>query len=215
MKKYTPREEEWRNYILSEWSRREQVEITKYMVGKVDTVVDIGACIGASVNHYNRILKPSKIVAIEPDQENFKTLQELTQRKDNVVFINSGVFYGKDEVNVISYLDGNMGGYHVADVFDDVPDHGGTVIDNTFKVDELENLIDFVPDLIKIDVEGSEYNIIENSSLFKKAKFLFIEWHVKTLAERAAFIGEHLPHYRQVMMDSRTSSLFERNSDAS
>lgn len=213
MKKYTPQEETWRNYIISEWSRGEQISITKYMLGKVDTVVDIGACIGASVNHYNRILKPSKIVAIEPDADNFKTLMELTQRPDNVVFINSGVYYGKSEVNVISYLDGNMGGYHVADVFDDNPDHGGTVIDNTFKVDELENLIDFVPDLIKIDVEGSEYNIIENSTLFKQAKFLFIEWHVKTIDERREFINKHLSDYVEVMRDSRTSGLFERKTN--
>lgn len=213
MKKYTPQEETWRNYIISEWSRGEQISITKYMLGKVDTVVDIGACIGASVNHYNRILKPSKIVAIEPDADNFKTLMELTQRPNNVVFINSGVYYGKSEVNVISYLDGNMGGYHVADVFDDNPDHGGTVIDNTFKVDELENLIDFVPDLIKIDVEGSEYNIIENSTLFKQAKFLFIEWHVKTIDERREFINKHLSDYVEVMRDSRTSGLFERKTN--
>lgn len=206
---YTNEQQIWFNQIMFEWNSKEINDITKLMAGKVKTVVDIGACVGASAAHYNRILRPEKIVVFEPDVNNFKTLKSILNRYKNIECVNCGIYYGPSEVKVISYMDGNIGGYHVADSMAGL-DHGGTVIDVVFKVCPLEDKIDFIPDLIKIDVEGSEYNIIENSTIVKQAKYLFIEWHLKSKSEIEAFIAEHLSNFKIVAVDHRSSVLMER-----
>jgi len=52
-------------------------------------------------------------------------------------------------------------------------------INKTFELVELEKLNLLNPDFIKIDIEGSEINLLKNSSLIKKAKYIYLEWSDK------------------------------------
>lgn len=49
-------------------------------------------------------------------------------------------------------------------------------IDKTFSLVTLEELNLLEPDFIKIDIEGAEKNLIENSTILKKAKYILLEW---------------------------------------
>ena len=79
-----------------------------------------------------------------------------------------------------------------------------------YKLTELEKEVEFIPDLIKIDIEGAEYNVIENSTIVKQAKYLYIEWHMRTNLEIERFIFDHLSNYKELARDSRNSILLER-----
>ena len=52
-------------------------------------------------------------------------------------------------------------------------------IDKTFELVELEELNLLKPDFIKMDIEGSEINLIKNSVLLKEAKYIYLEWSDK------------------------------------
>lgn len=87
---------------------------------------------------------------------------------------------------------------------------------------ELEENMENV-DLIKFDIEGSEYNVIENSKLLKHIKYIIIEFHpfgmkeqevIKNLPQpgqfgRAeylkkftdSFIKKHLPNHKIIVGD--------------
>jgi hypothetical protein len=41
----------------------------------------------------------------------------------------------------------------------------------------LIKYIDFEIDVVKIDIEGSEINVLENSTILKNSKFIILEWH--------------------------------------
>ena len=82
--------------------------------------------------------------------------------------------------------------------------------DSIYMLAQLEDEIDFVPDLIKIDIEGAEYNVIEYSTLVKQAKYLYIEWHIRSDLEIERFIFDNLSNYKELSRDSRNSVLLER-----
>ena len=50
-------------------------------------------------------------------------------------------------------------------------------------------------DFVKIDVEGCEYNIIENSSYLKTVKFIEIEFHNYDI-NISDFIRKNLPSHK-------------------
>jgi FkbM family methyltransferase len=204
-------EQAWFDTIYGEWSRAELRRITRLMGHRVETVVDIGACVGAATQHYSRILVPKKIVAFEPDLDNWKMMCELVGPDPSIEINNWGIYYGAREVGVVGWKDGNMGGYHVDASLDGVEHNGELIVGKRFHVRTLEESIDFIPDLIKIDVEGSEYNIIENSTIVKEAKFLFIEWHHRSQKQIEEFVNTHLRNYVAIGVDSRGSVLFERS----
>jgi hypothetical protein len=64
-----------------------------------------------------------------------------------------------------------------------------------FKLETLEYFLDSPADLVKLDVEASEYNILENSELIKKSKVIFVEWHNKPISFVEEFIKQNLSMY--------------------
>lgn len=55
----------------------------------------------------------------------------------------------------------------------------GQVDNKVFQLDTLENVAkDFeLPNFIKIDIEGAEKNVLENSKIINNAKYLNVEWN--------------------------------------
>lgn len=209
---FSSEEYKWLVTLVGEWNNNEIVNITKLMNG-VKTIVDIGACFGYSILHYNRLLHPQKILAFEPSSRNLEVLNYNCKNLNNLTVFQSAIYYSDQQYSNIIGDSENPGGKFLDVVKRDLnlPDSPGQKLidfNETVKNEKLEDVVDFVPDLIKIDVEGAEYNIIENSSLVKESKYLFIEWHMeKKYTEN--FIMEHLSSFRILAIDRRNSILFE------
>ena len=92
-----------------------------------------------------------------------------------------------------------------------------TVIDWENSICELDELENYVSEdqnlwLLKLDVEASEYNILENSTIIKKFKYLMIEWHHHDRNYIYSFITKHLPQYNLLMIDDpENHTLLELN----
>jgi hypothetical protein len=67
-----------------------------------------------------------------------------------------------------------------------------------FKVKPLEALFKKAPDLLKMDIEGSEYNILENSELLQECPYLIVEFHNHLSEYVRDFIHSWLPNHELI-----------------
>lgn len=156
------------------------IEIIK-KEGKIDTVFDLGSNVGAFINLINKTM-PSvkKIIGFEPDKDNYNFIKETNY--NNLNLHNVGIFYGANSCTVQGVGDNNIGGYMVSAIENEhvkIWESGIVTYEGKeFRLEPLENFTTNEKlDLIKIDVEASEYNILDNSPDIKKFKWIIIEFH--------------------------------------
>jgi FkbM family methyltransferase len=135
-------------------------------------VVDLGACKGEFINELENFFKIKKAVLVEAIPTNFKTLPN----KDNYTLYNMAVSKNNDEV--ISFYEDLNSPYNGSKIFNYF-----NGIEHKIKTITLESLmeknnIDYI-DILKIDIEGSEYEILPNISdeCYSKIKQITVEFH--------------------------------------
>lgn len=163
------------------------------------TAIDIGANIGA-FSIFAVAMGAERVIAYEPDSENYPQLQknlDLNNMLDKVETHQLGVldkgghhklFHGQGA----SFVNGikNLTARAQANL------DSGKITDETIEVISLasvfaDNKIANV-DVMKIDVEGSEYKIIEGTTpeILAKAKFITIEFHSTEASTFGAMIAK-------------------------
>lgn len=149
------------NYYIEVFKKLADSKITSYL--------DIGANTGEVCNLMFELLPTLKdAYLIEPEENNFKFMQKNV-KNENSKFFNCAIGYNYKNGNLIAHSSGNVGGFMLSD---GNSENKSNVIIKTLEELNIPNV-----DLIKIDVEGGEYNIIENSNYLKTAKFIEIEFH--------------------------------------
>ena len=135
-------------------------------------VVDLGACKGEFINELEIFFKIKKAVLVEANPTNFKTLPN----KDNYTLYNMVVSKNNDEV--ISFYEDLNSPYNGSKMFNYF-----NGVEHKIKTITLESLmeknnIDYI-DILKIDIEGSEYEILPNISdeCYSKIKQITVEFH--------------------------------------
>lgn len=149
---------------------------------KFQTAVDVGANIGVFTEYLIKNKIARKIVAVECDKTALRDLVKNYEFNDNVTIIDKGlnhcneplVFYHCPQNSVISSTISP----------DNIKHHRAGVLGNVKTIIETVTIQDIVDklghiDLLKIDIEGAEYKIIENIDvkLFDHIDNLFIECH--------------------------------------
>jgi len=137
---------------------------------KINSYVDLGANIGLSILWYKFFNQNLFVMAFEPDKNNYRYLRK-----------NVTVNRLKDIHTYEIALSSKKGIAKFYTIIDDVQnlDSGLTLnqklpyISYMVKVDALSNYIHTMIDLIKIDIEGAEYDVFND--LFKTRKIRFIK----------------------------------------
>jgi FkbM family methyltransferase len=145
-------------------STAEDIRATQDYVAQLDpqpgeVIIDVGAYCGLSALTFSRAVGPrGRVVAVEPDPRNMEALRLNLQNVENVQIINKAIAGERGEVLFLS--EGNMGAAIVA---------GATGRNKTIAI-EAVTLGDIVEDakllkvdIVKIDIEGAEYGVIESS----------------------------------------------------
>jgi FkbM family methyltransferase len=132
-------------------------------------IIDCGAHIGLSVIYLKTICPSAKIIAFEPDEENYKLLQKNIESHHlkNITAKKEAVWIENTNLNFIQ--DGSM----ASKIGTAVNPHSTSVKAIRLK----EYLIEKI-DFLKLDIEGAEYKVlkdIQNELHF--VKNLFIEYH--------------------------------------
>ena len=133
-------------------------------------IIDCGANIGLSTIYFKKIYSNSTIISFEPDKYIFDILQSNINSLGlkNVTLINKGL---SDHDGVVNFFSEGADGGRVALETDNKNI-------NKIEVTKLSSYLDEEIDFLKIDIEGSEINVIkEISNKLHNIKNIFIEYH--------------------------------------
>lgn len=135
----------------------------------IKTMLDVGGCNG----HVSKILIDNvktleSSIIIEPIPQNYYFIKFRFCNESRIQICNKAIYYGKNSLSLISE-DDNLGGFHIANL------NAKKDKLNEVKTTTLEQFP--ICDFIKMDIEGSEYNVIKNSPNIKKIPFINIEFH--------------------------------------
>lgn len=137
-----------------------------YHIGENEVFFDCGAYIGDSIKSFIEYTKGrySKIVAFEPDSINLKKISKyLEQEKPSNVQVISAAT-GKHD-GYISFVSSGTGASKT------VSDRCCSPKITTVKLIKLDDLIDYHPTLIKMDIEGAELDALAGAAgIIKKYK---------------------------------------------
>jgi FkbM family methyltransferase len=148
-------------------------------IKQIKNYVDVGACYGFAILPF--VNQNTKIYMVEPDENNLEILNEMWSNSNKIKIINKAIsdvngkinFYLEDDLTVVSSIFetnalGNSEGRRSVEVSSITPDN---LIENY--VDESEI------DLMKVDIEGAEYQFFESISEnnMVKVKRFIIEFH--------------------------------------
>jgi len=137
-----------------------------------DVVVDAGANVGF-FTLYSNIHGAKRIYSIEPDPASFFYLQKNFESYDNIICLNKGMNIADDGMNINLCLDSSVATSEFLNIGKIFKIFVPTIsIDTLLKIENEINLM-------KLDIEGTEFNVIEKlkPEHFSKINQFFIEFH--------------------------------------
>jgi FkbM family methyltransferase len=155
-------------FIYDEMFRK---EIYKFESSKLNPVIiDCGANIGLSIIYFKQLFPQAEITAFEPDPKIFKILKNniSSLALQNVKVHNTALWKQEGELNF--YSEGADAGRLLKDGDKDKPVR--------VKAVKLSRFIDRPIDMLKIDIEGAEYEVLnECASALHNVQRIFVEYH--------------------------------------
>lgn len=139
-------------------------------------ILDAGAYIGTSAIYFSKKYPNAKIIALEPEAENFNLLVQNTKSINNIIPLKAAL-WSRSEIKELKDRNTGQWGYTISDTFDETHLLNQKV--NCISIDAIlkEYKINVI-DLLKMDVEGSEKEILENSSgWIDKVNVISVELH--------------------------------------
>lgn len=140
----------------------------------VNNILDCGANIGLASLYFKRKYRNSVIICIEPEVSNFQILELNTKEYKNIFRLNSAIWNNNSLLNVVNYNRGSAG--LMVKQFNPVElgaINGVTIKDlvSKFNLDQI--------DILKMDIEGSEKQVLleSNFNWKDKVKNIFVELH--------------------------------------
>jgi FkbM family methyltransferase len=162
-----------------------------------DTVIDVGAHIGVVSTYLAKRNPDVTVLAFEPVPAVYALLIANLKRNKvrNVRAYNVAVTGDGRDVDLVSHLASNTGGAssYVAD--HELPGHE-TVTASSITLDQImeQHRIDRCP-LLKIDIEGGEYDVLYNTKSLTKIEHIRGEFHQNQLLLAAGCSMEALRGY--------------------
>jgi FkbM family methyltransferase len=144
-------------------------------------ILDLGANVGYASVFFAHAYPEAKILAVEPEESNFKILQENTKPYKNVVPIQAAIWNKKEKLQ-IKDPNAEKWGIQVSEF----KGEESSVAVDAVTVDDLlvKSGLDAI-DILKIDIEGAELNLFSSNfeSWLSKTRVLVIELHGGFCAE--------------------------------
>ncbi len=163
-----------------------QYDLYDVKLPDAQTIIDGGANIGCASVYFSIKFPNAKIIAIEPEKNNYLILQKNVAPYKNIQCIQAGLWDKNEKLSIAN------------------PEGGAAEFMFENKISNNENLIDGITiqslldkynwnqvDILKLDIEGAEKEVFSGNdvSWLKKVKLLIIELHdrYKTGCTKAVF----------------------------
>lgn len=153
-------------------------------------IIDAGAHIGTSAIFFAKKYPNAKIIAVEPEKSNFHILLKNTSNYKNIFAINAAIWGYDDRKTLQSRFTGSWG-YTIAETQNHTESTEQEINCITIKSIMEKYHIDSI-DLLKMDIEGSEKNVLEHSSTWiDSVAVMTIELHERIClgCERAFYLA--------------------------
>lgn len=139
-------------------------------------IIDCGANIGLATLYFKSKYPQAQIICIEPETSNFNLLQKNTGSYSNIQLMKKGIWSKSCDLYLVDNGEGHAS-FRVSET-----DPGKNVIGHIEAVGVNEIIQNFnlsKVDLLKMDIEGSEYTCFntENLAWVEKAECIAIEIH--------------------------------------
>lgn len=154
----------------------------KFFLKENDIVIDCGANVGEFIDKIYK--KGIKIYAFEPHPVAFKSLLKKNSNNKNIVLIQKGVYYKNDKIKFYNHKNfSNTTDWTVGTSI--IKEKDNIDLDNFFEVDVIDfsefiNNLDRRVKIIKIDIEGAEFDLLDsliNNNIYEKVDIFFVETH--------------------------------------
>lgn len=137
-------------------------------------IIDAGANIGFTAVYFANRFPKAKIIAIEPEESNFKLLKKNTELYPNIRCIKAGLWNSNTKLRITNLQKDSKWGFQVEETTKSGPDTCDAVSMNQLLLEENKKEID----IAKIDIEGSEKELFsKNLQWLPKTNLLVIEFH--------------------------------------
>ena len=157
----------YHTFIRKEFSIDIELDDIKY-------IIDAGANTGLTTLYFNYKYPSSKIIAIEPEENNYKLLKSNTKNIDTIFPLEGGV-WNKDAFLKITNISGPSWSFRTEEVDEnemyDIQAFSIPTLLEKYSIDKI--------DLLVIDIEESEKELFKtNTELWlPKTRYLVIELH--------------------------------------
>lgn len=129
-------------------------------------IIDCGANIGLSVLYFAKLYPNARIIAFEPDAQNFSLLQKNKE--------SYGIAYAELQQEAVWIHNDTITFNATGGQGSKIGEGTGTTVQCRRLADLLQQPVDF----LKIDIEGAEYPVIKDCAhLLHNVKNLFLEYH--------------------------------------
>ena len=145
-------------------------EIYKFQCEKNDPIIlDCGSNYGTSIVYFKQLYPDAKIIGVEADPDIFDILnRNIHQHNFNdVTLINKAL---SNQIGPIEFFSNGADGGRAYDMSESIGTHKVETL-------SLDDIVDGEIDFLKIDIEGSEADVICHSNKLKKVNEIFIEYH--------------------------------------
>lgn len=131
-------------------------------------IIDCGSNIGLSIIYFKSKFPKSTIIGFEPDPKIFNVLKKNVSGFEKVTLHNKAVSKEKGKLSFVS--EGGFSGR-----LNDEADSGNVIV---VEAEPLTYYIDRKIDLLKIDIEGAEYEVLQEiQPKLQMVDKIFIEYH--------------------------------------
>lgn len=155
---------------------------------KSDVVIDLGSHVGKSAIEFSHCVK--EVYAYEPNPINFAELSRRTRRYSNIKIFQQAISHENGRTTLY-YEDAKPGRFY----------EGATIVSGksnvsytrhfdveTVSIVDLLTKIDSGSVIIKMDIEGAEYIVLDallNTGLLEKVRKIYVECHLDRIPELA------------------------------
>ncbi len=144
-------------------------EIYKQQLRPDSYIIDCGANIGLSIIYLKTRFPQARILAFEPDETNFKLLEENIR-----TFGFSDVILKKEAV----WTENTTLRFSESGTMSSKIDQSGNTGLKTVRATRLKDLMNEPIDFLKLDIEGAEYAVLNDiHPVLSMVKSLFVEYH--------------------------------------
>lgn len=155
-----------------------------------EVIMDLGAHVGTLAIYFARRYPDAKVIAVEPESENYELLVANTANFDNIIPVNAAVWSKSGRRSILDRGTGPSG----YTIVDEAPaSHGLGQHVTCLSVPELMAQFNCEKiDLLKLDIEGAEKHVLEHSDdWIERVRIITVELHDRIVfgCDRAFYLA--------------------------